>query len=98
MSTAAISSGVTSPHERPLPPLALKISRPFNLAATPDMPRTWMPFPSVEKWSASMNREMETPDTRCSTSVMLLSGSMPASSATTESTMDSAFFFRSVAF
>jgi len=94
-STPAISSGGTSLQlsSRPGQP-AENISRPFRLEAPQVRPRTAMPPPSTEKCSGSPRlrlRFMVTPTTRCSTSVIDLSGSLPASSATTESTISSAF-------
>src|SRR5574341_1076536 len=92
-STADISSGGTSPQlsSRPGQP-AEKDSRPFSVDDPQLRPRTWMPEPSTEKCSGSPRerlRSIVTPTTRCSTSVMDLSGSLPASSATTPSTMSS---------
>lgn len=84
-----------------LAPLALNNCCPLSVLELKGRPRTVTPVPSI--WNAvfpplaETKREIDTPDTRWRTSVIELSGSLPASSATIESTIVSAFFLISMA-
>ncbi len=100
-STPDINSDGTSWKLRARPPLAEKLSPPFNSERTCVRPRTCTPLPSAEKCSGSpweMKWSMVTPGMRDRVSVTLRSGSAPMSVADIESTKVSASRLMSCAF
>ncbi len=95
VSTPAMSSGETSPNDRPRELFALKLSRPLNSLRTCGRPRMMTPEGSAEKCVVSpeaAKRVTVMPVTRCSASATDLSGNAPMSVAVIESTTVSASF------